>query len=245
MIPAVIPGSKEFTMPENTDLSRSKLAASKTAARISVIFAAVFLTLLVLLHFLKPEFDPLWRMISEYEIGQYGWMMRLAFFCWGVGVLALLVALWPYLRTVGGKIGGGWLALIGVALFGAGIFVTNPITDNTVSTANSLHTLCGAFVIMTFPIAASLIAFSLARQPEWTALRRWLLWGTLLLWFGQVAFFASIPLSGAINPSAGRVGPQVFLGWPNRFMVLVYVIWLIIVALHALRGSTARTGHSQ
>jgi hypothetical protein len=37
----------------------------------------------------------------------------------------------------------------------------------------------------------------------------------------------------AINPSAGRVGPEVLLGWPNRFMVLAYSIWLILLALRA------------
>ena len=47
----------------------------------AILFTAIFLGLLALLHFLKPELDPAWRMISEYEIGRFGWMMRLAFFC--------------------------------------------------------------------------------------------------------------------------------------------------------------------
>ena len=57
----------------------------------SIIFATVFLIILFLLHFLKRELDPSWRMISEYEIGRFGWLMRLAFFCWGASVLALLI----------------------------------------------------------------------------------------------------------------------------------------------------------
>jgi len=142
-------------MTQNTVLSYSSLGVSKIAARMVIVFSATFLAILFLLHFLEPEFDPSWRMISEYALGRYGWMMTLAFFCWGGSVLALLVALWPYLRTIGGMIGRGWLLLIGVALFGAGIFKTNPITDTTIRTANSLHALCGAFVILTFPIAAS------------------------------------------------------------------------------------------
>ena len=54
-----------------------------TAAYVSIVFGSVFLILVTLLHFLKRELDPSWRMISEYEIGRHGWMMRLAFFCWG------------------------------------------------------------------------------------------------------------------------------------------------------------------
>lgn len=215
-------------MIENTAPSPG---VTKVAARLAVVFAATFLTILFLLHFLEPEFDPSWRMISEYEIGRYGWLMALAFFCWGASVLALLIALWPSSQTIGGMIGRWWLVLIGVALFGAGIFKTNAITDTTPNMANSLHTLCGAFVIMTFPIAASLVAGSLARNQEWVSARRGLLWVTFLVWFGMLAFFASIIISNAINPSAGRVGPEVYLGWPNRFMVVAYHIWLVTVAL--------------
>src|SRR5687767_6510552 len=220
-------------MTQNTVLSYSSLGVSKIAARMVIVFSATFLALLFLLHFLEPEFDPSWRMISEYALGHYGWMMTLAFFCWGGSVLALLVALRPYLRTIGGMIGRGWLLLIGVALFGAGIFKTNPITDTTIRTANSLHALCGAFVILTFPIAASIVAGSLARNQEWFTARRPLLWVTLLVWFDMLSFFGSIIISNAINPSAGRVGPEVLLGWPNRILVVAYHSWLIIVARRA------------
>jgi hypothetical protein len=207
------------------------------AARMSVVFSATFITILILLHFLKPELDPSWRMISEYEIGRYGWMMRLAFFCWGSSVLSLLVALWGSLRTIGGKIGYVWLVLIGIALFGAGIFVTNEITDTTTSTANTLHTLCGAFVIMTFPIASFLVVGSLARNEEWSATRRQQFWVEVLVWLSMFAFFGSIIVSTAINPDAGRVGPEVYLGWPNRLLVVVYNVWLITIATNFRRSS--------
>lgn len=208
------------------------------ASHLSVIFSTTFLIILFLLHFLKPEFDPSWRMISEYEIGRYGWLMRLAFFCWGSSVLSLLVALRGFLRTNGGIVGYVWLILIGIALFGAGIFATNAITDTTPNTANSLHTFFGAFVIMTFPIASSLVVGSLARNKEWSAARRRQFWMEILVWLSMVAFFGSIIISTAINPSAGRVGPEVYLGWPNRLMVVVYNIWLITIAVNARKLSS-------
>ena len=200
------------------------------ASRMSVIFSTAFISILFLLHFLKPELDPSWRMISEYEIGRYGWLMRLAFFCWGSSVLSLLVALRGSLRTMGGKVGYVWLVLIGIALFGAGIFATNAITDTTPSTANSLHTLCGAFVILTFPIASSLVVGSLRRNEEWNTARSHLFWVQTLVWLSMFMYFGAIIVSNAINPSAGRVGPEVYIGWPNRFMVVIYNVWLITVA---------------
>lgn len=212
------------------------------AARAAVVLSCLFLDILILLHFLKPELDPSWRMISEYEIGRFGWLMSLAFFCWAGSVLTLSLALQRHLDTPSGKIGLGWMLLISVALVGAGIFKTNAILDDTPSLANTLHTLCGAFVIMTFPIAAALVARSLSQHPAWAPSKRWLLFGTLLLWLGMFVFFGSISVSNAINPAAGRVGPQVYLGWPNRIMVLVYNLWLIVTAIRAAQlNPTARS----
>ena len=201
----------------------------------SIGFAAGFLALLILLHFLKPEFDPSWRMISEYEIGRFGWMMRLAFFCWGVGVLALLIPLWSSLRSGAGTIGRGWLILIVIALWGAGIFKTNPITETVPNTVNTIHTLCGAIVILTFPVAATLLVTSLIQNSLWLQVLGPLVFGTLLVWLGLISFLASSIISRMIDPSAGRVGPKVYLGWPNRFLVVTYILWLFLVAGYAAR----------
>jgi hypothetical protein len=202
----------------------------------SIVFAAVFLTILFLLHFLKRELDPSWRIISEYEIGRFGWMMRLAFFSWGASVLAMLIAIWPSLQPISGTISRWWFVLIVIALFGAGIFKTNPITGNTPNRVNTIHTICGAIVILTFPIAATLAVNSLLHNQLWSASRGQLIFGTVLAWIGMVAYFGSIIISGIINPSAvskpsaDKDGPHVYQGWPNRFMVITYIIWLIIIA---------------
>ena len=207
----------------------------------SIVFAAIFLTILFLLHFLKRELNPSWRMISEYEIGRFGWMMRLAFFSWGASVLAMLITIWPSLQPISGTISRWWFVLIVIALFGAGIFKTNPITENTPNRVNTIHTICGAIVILTFPIAATLAVRSLLHNPLWSASHGQLIFGTVLAWIGVVAYFASIIISGIINPSAvknpsvGRDGPHVYQGWPNRFMVVTYIIWLIIIAKTAMR----------
>ena len=155
----------------------------------------------------------------------------------------LVVALWPMLQTTSGMIGRGWLLLIGVALLGAGIFITNPITDATPRIANTLHTICGALVILTFPIVATLVAGSLARNQAWASGQPRLVWETFLVWFGMGAFFGSIIISRAINPAAGRVGPQVYLGWPNRFMVVTYQIWLIRAALLTVLLPKSKVAH--
>jgi len=201
------------------------------SASIAIIFAIIFLTILFLLHFLKPELDPTWRMISEYEIGRFGWLMRLAFFSWGVSVLAMLITTWSSLQLIS----RWWFVLITLALFGAGIFKTNSITDNTPNWVNTMHSLCGAIVILTFPIAATLAVSSLLHHQLWSASQPILIMGTVLTWIGMVAFFTSIIISRRIDPSAGRVGPHIYLGWPNRFMVVMYIVWVIIIVATVLQ----------
>lgn len=215
-------------------------------ATLSIIFSALFLGILFSLHFLKRELDPSWRMISEYEIGRFGWLMRIAFFCWGASVLALLIALWPHLQPLAGSISRGWLLLIVLALLGAGLFKTDPITALTSSTVNRLHTLCGAIVILTFPIAATLAVSGLLHEPVgpagqnmalfWINYRGWLISTTLLTWLGMVVYFGSVILARVRDPRAGSPGgPVVHQGWPNRFMVVTYLVWNLVLAVIALK----------
>ena len=206
------------------------------SAYTSIVFASVFLAILFTLHFLKRELDPSWRMISEYEIGRFGWMMRLAFFCWGASVLALLITIWPYLQPISGTISRWWFIFIVIALFGAGIFKTDPITDNTRSLVNTIHKICGTIVILTFPIAATLAVRSLLHNPLWAAYQGFLIFGIVLAWIGVVAYFATIIISRIKDPKAGEAGhAPVYMGWPNRFNVVTYILWIIIAAVIALQ----------
>ncbi len=224
----------------NTAIPGTWLNNSRLFGRIAAGLSVAFLGFLLLLHILEPEFDPSWRMISEYELGRYGWLMSLAFICWSGSVLALIVALRPSLQTTAGKVGFWWFLAIAVAQLGGGVFITDAITDTIKTTTGNLHTLCGVIVILTFPIAATLVAGSLARNREWKDAHRGMRWLTLLVWLSVIAYFGSIIVSNLANPTAGRVGPHVLQGWPNRAMVIVYSIWLIYVAVRAAQGGSKR-----
>ena len=200
----------------------------------SICLSALFILILVVLHFLKPDLSPLWRMISEYEIGRYGWMMRVAFFSWGASVLTLVIAIWTSLANVEGIIGRWWLVLLSIAMIGAGVFKTNPITENKPNPTNTIHTFCGSLVILTFPIAATLVTTSLLHDALWLAAKGKMIPGLILVWLGMILFFASIIISRMIHHSAGRNGPDIYLGWPNRFLVVAYNVWLILVGTSAI-----------
>lgn len=91
--------------------NREKQFSTSGASQISQAAAwfAIFtnlgaVLLLAALHVLSPEFSPSWRMISEYALGHYGWMLSLMFLCSGVSCWALAVAIHSEIRTNSGKL---------------------------------------------------------------------------------------------------------------------------------------------
>lgn len=210
-------------------MEKSHLNLSQIAAYISIIATVMFLVLLTVVHVLKPEIDPSWRMISEYEIGRFGWLMQIAFFSLAVSSVSLFVAIRPHMRTMSGYIG---LALLLVTVIGVtigAIFPSDPITtsEGAWSTAGKMHNLGGLFSVLTFPFVAAFITWGLVRRNQaWVASRRLFLSLTVLIWLSLGAYFLVYYLSGS-------VGPDTPIGWPNRVFIVAYSVWLIVIAWKA------------
>ena len=93
----------------------------RIAARLSLGLSVAFFALLAVLHVLEPEFNS-GHLISEYQLGDYGFMMSLAFCLLGASALLVALSLGPCLHTRGGRIGWWGLLVIGAAFFISGIF---------------------------------------------------------------------------------------------------------------------------
>jgi len=185
-----------------------------------------FVTLLAALHFIEPEFDPSRRLISEYELGRYGWVMTTAFLSLGVGVLATLLSTWDASAIGRSRIGRSLFLIISAALFGGGIFYPY-MPPNFES---YIHGICGVIVIVTFPVAAALYSSGLVHSPVWIPLRARLRWATVAVWLGLLVFAGSTIVLGSLSQPADRVYPDLVIGWQNRFMILTYALWLTVVA---------------
>lgn len=218
-------------MSEATVISRPPLTITQTASRISMAATISFVVLLATLHILKPELDPSWRFISEYAIGEFGWVMILAFFFLAFSCVSLFVAIRSQVPTIAGKIGLVLLLITAVGMIIAGIFPTDPITTSreAMTSNGQLHELGALLDLM--PFAAPLISWSLARHNQaWRTARRALVWTAGLPLIGLIVFMASVTF---MLPSDGKFGPDVLVGWPNRILILTYCVWLGIVAWKA------------
>jgi len=148
--------------------------------------AIAALLALASLHLLSPEFDPSWRMVSEYANGHYGWLLSLMFVAWGLSSWALAVAISSEARTLSVKIGLVCLTLAGIGQAMAAVFDIHHDT---------LHSLAGALGIIGLPIAAMLISVKLGRTDRWSAARRPLLWTANLTWVSVVVLAATFVLT--------------------------------------------------
>jgi hypothetical protein len=81
-----------FTVPFPTN-------AARNAAFVSSVGTGMFLMILVVLHVVRPDLDPSWRFISEYELGPHGWLMDVAFISLAVGTASIAFAADPAVRT--------------------------------------------------------------------------------------------------------------------------------------------------
>jgi len=221
-------------MAEDTGTPNPVRAIPRTAALLSFAGAATFVVLLAALHFIKPELDPSWHFISEYAIGDFGWIMVFAFLSLALSYVSLFVAIRSQLRTIVGRIGLALLVVSALGLTIAAIFTTDPITvsKDDVTTEGTLHNLGGTFGIA-MPFAAAIIGWKLARNPAWYSARRPLLWATGLALVAFVVSFFSLGVMA--SQSGGKFGPDVLVGWPNRLEVVAYSVWLMVVAWQAVK----------
>jgi hypothetical protein len=195
---------------------------SVRAARLSIAAAVAVILLLASLHVLSPEFDPSWRVVSEYANGKYGWVLSLMFVAWAVSTWALAYAIWGQLPTVAGKLGLGLLVVAGLGEAMASVFDIN----------HPLHGLSGILGIIGLPVAAMLISVTLGRTLEWAGTKKLLLVMANLTWVILVLTMAALMV---MVLGRARGGTIALVGYPNRLLVVVYCVWAMTVAWQAIK----------
>ena len=210
------------------------LAWPPVAATIAIGAAAASAISLLALHVLSPEFDPSWRMISEYANGQYGWLLTVLFVTWAVASWALAVAVMPIWATWLGRFGLLFLVFAGVGEMMGGIFDLN----------HRLHGMAFAIGVPSLTLAAVLVTLALRRNgvdiPMWPAHLSWI--SFVLMAVSMALFIASLARVGI--DVAAQTGPLAQLpegvtaynGWANRLLVGASYLWLIAAARLVLRG---------
>ncbi|GAA1055869.1 hypothetical protein GCM10017608_14740 [Agromyces luteolus] len=205
----------------------------RRAGAVAASAAAALLAVLALFLVLRPDLDPTWTFLSEYAVGDTGWLMTVGFLCGAVACLGTAVIGWVTGRVLG-RIGAvlAGVSAIGFAL--AGLFPADPAVDGPVETtaAGALHAL-GASLNLT-PIAVLLITIALWRRPSWRSRRLALALLAGLTLASDVAFIAFAAAAG------GEFGPGTFAGLAGRIAVAAFAAWVVVAGV---RLRTGPSGH--
>ncbi len=200
--------------------------ASHLEALIAGIAALLWMLLIGILHFIKPQLDPAISMASEYARGKHGWLMQLAFFSMAVGCIVLTFAAWPYLHHFGLIL----LSMIGLSFAGAGVFVTDPVfaeNENRTLSGN-LHNLFSAIAILVFPMMTTIVSTDILHTSIWSKAHIWILVLAILTWISCVCFIGAMVRTAQVQK---RQNKQVPFGYYQRFMIFALSCWLVVVAL--------------
>jgi hypothetical protein len=210
---------------------------SFSAEQLAIGAGAAVLLLLVSLHILSPEFDPSWRMVSEYANGEYGWILSLMFIAWSLSSWVLAFALWQQVGTTAGKIGLVFLIAAGLGEAMGAVFDIN----------HPLHGLSAMIGIPSLPIAAVLISVSLSRTSGWSDVKKALLWTANLTWISLLLLAGTFALLIITYTQAGGdmtagatvtvlpPGVIALVGWANRLLIVIYCAWVMMVAWQTIK----------
>ena len=210
----------------------------RSSAALAIAGSMMVLALLGGLHALSQEFDPSFRMISEYTLGQHAWVLSLMFLVWGFSTWALALAIWKDAATPTGRIGLRLLVVAGLGEILASMFdVTHELG----------HGIAGLLGVVGLPVAAVLVSGSLDRTRVWAntgkALRRCSAHFTWIAVLFMIAAMVAMTVQflhvngGHLPEHAPKVLPPGVIGlagWADRLIVVANCLWVTVVAWQAI-----------
>lgn len=177
---------------------------TRLLAMISLIATAIFVLVILILHFLPTGVDPLISGISFYALTHYGYLFGLAVILIGISGIAISLALWPVVVPTAGRIGLLFLIAWGLTTILAGLFPLDaPGAGPTLS--GKIHNMAGLNFLL---LAPALLLIELSRskdaQPHQTRpITFWLAW--VQRCFYSLSTDRSTHLKSAVS-SSGCIG---------------------------------------
>lgn len=187
------------------------------ACMAGVVYFAISVAVL---HFLRPEYDPATRFISEFAVGPYGYLMTIAFFALGLGSLALsfgIAGVSPASRK--SRTGTSLMGLWGAGVMVAGIFPAD-LTGSPETTSGSIHNAASIVSFLVLIAGAILFPLGMRRDARWQASRRLLLGLAFAVLAGFLVFIA-------MQGTAPGIGQRIFIA--------LVLLWLLLTGVQLRR----------
>jgi len=206
--------------------------------RISKISAIGFIILLVFLHIIDTSVNPIWQPISEYGLGNAGWLMKVTFFSLGISFLFLGIYLIKKLSNIGSKVGGVLLILASLGNFLAGVFNTDPVSTlpDQMTISGQIHNAAAG--LLGFMILATVfITFQFRKQEQLKPYKKNILLLTIILWVLEFSLIATMGIY--LSETNGMITQETPIGWLGRIVIVFCAIWIWACA-HYLQKSNSK-----
>ena len=196
------------------------------------LLGGISLLSMVILHIVSPEFDPSWRMISEYALGKNKWLISIFFLFWGLATMLTAGLLLQIVESFWAKLGSVLVLISGIGAIMGGLF----------DVKHKLHGLSFMLGVPTLPIGALMVSYHLATIPGWENHKSLLLWSAHSLWMSVVLMAVTMMiLFSGFKKHNIQMGPNVeppkslpsdvikLSGYANRLLVLSDIFWLFVL----------------
>lgn len=189
---------------------------------------------------LTPGYSAMREVISFLELGPIGWIQRLNFILTGLFFILFALGYFYWMRP---RSAWGWLsvttvliALSGVGLILAGLFLPDAPGSAQTSVHGVLHTISFTVVFLSLGLASLAVGTKFIRTAGWR-IHGWysLLAGLFPIIAALGNLYSSFVVSNASNTPFTATSSQLAVGGLiNRLLVLVTFAWYVILASHML-----------
>jgi len=187
---------------------------------LALIGITYFVVVIVILHFLRPDLNPINRPTSEYAVGPYGFLMTTAFFSMSVASLSLVIGLYKGIsQPAQSRIGLILLGVWGVGVLVAMSFPINP-EGTELTIPSTIHRINGPLVFLSLTVGTMLVSRSFRRDENWRPFYR----PALILSLIMLVAFITTAVNVAVKSG--------FEGLCQRFFLIVFATWFILTTVH-------------
>jgi hypothetical protein len=217
--------------PAHVPATQRGFLSARQLGTIGIIGVSVFLLANVALHFLDPDLNVMETVISDYALGDHGWISSASDFAAAVGLIAIGLGLRSTL-VPGMRVAASWVLILlaGCGFVVSGLFETDGM-DATESTFGGVLHIIGRMVsIFDLIVCAWMIRGVLSRDNGYKHLARTQHRFAVLI---TTVAVGTILLAGKAD------------GLSQRVVVIVMVTWWLVLATNVRRSATARPATEQ
>ncbi len=192
----------------------------KTIALISLCGFILFVMIVCIMHFLRPDKSMLSCFVSEYAVGNYSWLMTIAFYALAVGSALLLVSLITHVKS--SRTAKITLSIFSLGILLAAIFPTD-LPGNTPTTRGLIHGFAALIALLNLGI--SMIVWGIAFKKN-NELKKF---GRLSVFWGVISLILLIIFIAS---------PISLRGLTQRTLLTFDISWLFLVSFRLYQDPT-------